>query len=76
MNEDRLNALAIGLMSLKKDVIHNISNFDENFIEHFISQKDRRLDFVYKLPVTTTQIITCYYHKSAVLLIILTLFNL
>lgn len=46
MSEERLNALA--MMSVNKNLIHNISNFDEKVIEHFISQKDRRLDFVFK----------------------------
>ena len=46
MNEDRLNALA--MMSINKNLIYNIDNFDEKVVEHFISQKDRRIHFVYK----------------------------
>ncbi|CAH1975983.1 unnamed protein product, partial [Acanthoscelides obtectus] len=46
MGNERLNALA--MMSVNKNLVHNISNFDEKVMEHFISQKDRRLDFTYK----------------------------
>lgn len=46
MNDDRLNALA--MMSVNKNLVHNITNFDEKVIEHFISVKDRRLEFTYK----------------------------
>ena len=39
MNEDCLNFLAI--ISVNKDLIHNMSNFDEKVIENFISQENR-----------------------------------
>ena len=35
------------LKKKNKELIHNIYNFDEKVIKNFISQKDRRLDFVY-----------------------------
>lgn len=46
MNDDLLNALA--MMSVNKILIHNIMNFDEKVIEHYITIKNRRLDFTYK----------------------------
>lgn len=46
MNEGRLNALA--MMSINKNFVHSIDNFDEKVIEHFVTVKSRRLDFTYK----------------------------
>nr|CAI5844592.1 unnamed protein product [Callosobruchus analis] len=45
-NEDRLNALA--MMSINKNFVHSIDNFDERVIEHFVKVKNRRHDFTYK----------------------------
>lgn len=47
MGNDRLNALA--MLSINKHFVHNINNFDEKVIEEFISMKERRIDFTYKL---------------------------
>nr|CAI5830647.1 unnamed protein product [Callosobruchus analis] len=46
MNEIRLNVLA--MMSINKNVVHSIDNFDDKVIERFLTVKDRRLDFAYK----------------------------
>lgn len=46
MSEDRLNALV--MMAINKDLYMNIPDFDDKVIEKFISQKDRRMDFVFK----------------------------
>lgn len=36
------------MISVYKNFLHNISNFDAMVIENFNSQKDGRLNFVYK----------------------------
>lgn len=46
INEDRLNALA--MISINRELMHDIPNFDEKVLEHFISQEGRSPDFVYK----------------------------
>ncbi|KAK4882221.1 hypothetical protein RN001_005540 [Aquatica leii] len=46
MSQDRLAALA--MLSIEKQMIQNIPNFNELVIEEFISKKDRRLQFQYK----------------------------
>ncbi|KAK4879423.1 hypothetical protein RN001_007569 [Aquatica leii] len=46
MSQDRLAALP--MLSIEKQMIQNIPNFNELVIEEFISKKDRRLQFQYK----------------------------
>ncbi|CAH1103808.1 unnamed protein product [Psylliodes chrysocephalus] len=46
MNEERLNALA--MMSINKNFVHSIDNFDEKVVEHFVMVKNRTIDFTYK----------------------------
>ena len=46
MTNDRLNALAI--MSIKRDFMHEISNFDAKVLETFVALKNRRIDFLFK----------------------------
>lgn len=46
MLNDRLNALA--MMSINRNLILEINNFDEKVMEKFISLKDHRADFNFK----------------------------
>lgn len=46
MCQERLNALA--MLSVERDSVANIPNFNEKVIEHFAYQKERRMDFIYK----------------------------
>nr|CAH7765798.1 unnamed protein product [Callosobruchus chinensis] len=46
MLNDRLNALV--MMSINRNVVHQINNFDDEVMEKFISMKDRRADFNFK----------------------------
>jgi hypothetical protein len=46
MGQDRLCALA--MCSIEKALIQTTENFNEWVINHFVAQKNRRLDFVYK----------------------------
>nr|CAH7748501.1 unnamed protein product [Callosobruchus chinensis] len=43
---DRLNALV--MMSINRNLVHQINNFDDKVMEKFISMKDRRADFNFK----------------------------
>jgi hypothetical protein len=47
MSDERLNALA--MISINKNLIHNINDFDEKVIQDFISAKDRRMDFSFRV---------------------------
>ena len=48
MVQDRLSALA--MCSIKKELIQNTENFNELVvINHFVSQKNRRMDFICKI---------------------------
>lgn len=46
MTEDRLTALA--MLSIEKQMINNIPNFNEEVINRFAEKKDRRIDLIYK----------------------------
>lgn len=46
MDQERLNALA--MLSIEKDFIRHIPDFNKKVIERFASDKNRRMDFVYK----------------------------
>lgn len=46
MTQDRLNALS--MLSIEKQMVHDISDFDNKVIEVFANSKDRRLDFKYQ----------------------------
>lgn len=46
MTEDPITALAMTL--IKKQMINNISNFNEEVINRFTEKKDRRIDLIYK----------------------------
>ena len=46
MQEERLTALA--MLSSKKYMINRMKDFNERVIETFVSQKERRMDFIYK----------------------------
>ena len=46
MAQDRLNALA--MLSMEKNLIQNIPDFNTKVIEKFATQKDRRAKFMYK----------------------------
>jgi len=46
MSNDRLNAL--GMMSINKEFVRDIPNFDEKVLEKFIVLKNRRMDFTFK----------------------------
>ncbi|GBO00672.1 hypothetical protein AVEN_93671-1 [Araneus ventricosus] len=46
MSEDRLSALA--MLSIEKRMISDIPKFNENVINLFASEKDRRVDLIYK----------------------------
>ncbi|KAK9753079.1 hAT family C-terminal dimerization region [Popillia japonica] len=46
MLDDRLNALA--MMSINRNLVHEINNFDDKVMEKFISMKDRSAHFVFK----------------------------
>lgn len=48
MGQDRLNALAVGLLSIHKDVILSIPDFNKLVIEHFATIKSRRAQYLYK----------------------------
>ena len=46
MGQDRLNALAV--LTIEKEYIANIVNFNERVITKFAEQKNRRAEFLYK----------------------------
>lgn len=46
MKQDRLSALA--MCSIEKRLIQETNDFNELVIDHFVSQKERRVDFIYK----------------------------
>lgn len=46
MGNDRLSALA--MMSINKNLVQDIDNFEEKVLEKFISMKDRRAEFSFK----------------------------
>jgi hypothetical protein len=46
MGQDRLNALAV--LTIEKEYIANIVNFNERVITKFAGQKNRRAEFLYK----------------------------
>nr|CAH7756086.1 unnamed protein product [Callosobruchus chinensis] len=46
MTEDRLNALAV--LSIEKNFVQSIPDFDNKVNEIFSSKKARRMDFMYK----------------------------
>nr|CAH7738483.1 unnamed protein product [Callosobruchus chinensis] len=46
MLNDRLNALV--MISINRNLVHQINNFDDKVMEKFISMKDRRADFNFK----------------------------
>ncbi|XP_042213104.1 zinc finger MYM-type protein 1-like [Homarus americanus] len=46
MNQDRLSALA--MLSIEKQLVHEIPDFNKKTIEKFAAQKDRQAKFMYK----------------------------
>ena len=46
MSQDRLTALA--MCSIEKNLIQGTENFNVRVMEHFVHQKERRADFIYK----------------------------
>lgn len=46
MTQDHLNALA--MLSMEKELVRNIPDFNNRVIERFAAQKDRRAKFLYK----------------------------
>lgn len=46
MTQDRLNALSV--LSIEKKFIHSMPDFNKKVIEHFASNKERRIDLKYK----------------------------
>lgn len=46
MSQDRLNALCV--LSIEKKIIQTIPDFNKKVIEHFASEKCRRIDLMYK----------------------------
>lgn len=46
MNQERLTALS--MISMEKNMIANIPNFNQKVIEQFCSDKNRRMDFIFK----------------------------
>lgn len=46
MTQDRLNALSV--LSIEKKFIHLMPDFNKKVIEHFASNKERRIDLKYK----------------------------
>lgn len=46
MGQERLSALA--MLTIERVLIKKIKDFNENLIEHFASQKDRRIDLEFK----------------------------
>lgn len=46
MREQRLSALA--MLSIEKELIHGLVDFNERVINKFAVKKDRRVDFLYK----------------------------
>lgn len=47
MTNDRLNALA--MMSISRDIVDRIADFDERVLEKFVTMKERRMDFIYRV---------------------------
>lgn len=48
MKEDRLTALAINMISIKKEMISKTPGFLDIVIDEFCSRKERRVDFQYR----------------------------
>jgi len=46
MSEDRLSALS--MLSIEKNMINNISNFNKKIIDVFAEKKERRIELIYK----------------------------
>ena len=46
MKQDRLNSLAV--LSIRKDVISDMHDFNQRVIEHFASKKSRRAEYMFK----------------------------
>jgi hypothetical protein len=46
MTQDRLSALA--MLSIEKRLVRKMQDFNQRVIEKFASQKNRRMDFIYK----------------------------
>ena len=46
MKNDRLNALA--MLSINKELVKEMKDFDDRVLEKFVNLKERRMDFVYK----------------------------
>lgn len=49
MSQERLAALA--MLSIEKDFLRNIGNFNERVIDKFAEKKDRRMNFMYRHSV-------------------------
>lgn len=46
MAQERLTALA--MLSIEKDFVRNISNFNDKVIDKFAQKKERRINFLYR----------------------------
>ena len=46
MTNERLSAL--GMLSIEKNMIAEIKNFNEKVMDHFASVKNRRMEFIFK----------------------------
>lgn len=52
MEEERLTALA--MLSMEKDFVHQLVDFNESVIDKFAAKKERRMDFLYKHSAIST----------------------
>ena len=46
MGQDRLNAVA--MLSMERELVRNMPDFNERVIDHFAALKERRAKFQYK----------------------------
>lgn len=46
MSEERLSALA--MLSIEKELVRSMKNFNERVIDKFAEKKDRRMNFIYR----------------------------
>jgi cysteinyl-tRNA synthetase len=46
MHQDRLSTLA--MLTIEKNFVMNITDFNNKVIERFVNSKERRIDFIYK----------------------------
>lgn len=54
MDESRLTALA--MLSMEKDLVHNMMDFNAKVIDKFASKKNRKMGFQYKGSMTVQSI--------------------